>query len=290
MSDQTKLPGWHTLSVEETLAQQEVRIEQGLSQNEIKKRLEIYGPNELIEKGAKNPWKILFDQFKETMVVVLIIAALISALISDWKDAIAILVIVILNAILGFVQEYRAEQAMQALKKMAAPLVRVRRDGHVIEIEASQLVPGDIILLEAGNAVPADARLIESASLRVTEASLTGESHAIDKNTATLVGEDLPLGDRHNLVYMGTAVNYGRGVAVVIETGMRTQLGRIAELIQSVEGEQTPLQKRMAQLGRTLAFAALAIVTVVFLWDEVYGSTSREWYRSNLWNHRFWPR
>ena len=214
-----------------------------MSQNEIKKRLEIYGPNELIEKGAKSPWKILFDQFKETMVVVLIIAALISALISDWKDAIAILVIVILNAILGFVQEYRAEQAMQALKKMAAPLVRVRRDGHVIEIEASQLVPGDIILLEAGNAVPADARLIESASLRVTEASLTGESHAIDKNTATLVGEDLPLGDRHNLVYMGTAVNYGRGVAVVIETGMRTQLGRIAELIQSVEGEQTPLQK-----------------------------------------------
>ena len=160
MSEPDKLPGWHTLSVEETLAQQEVHAEQGLSQNEVKKRFEKFGPNELIEKGAKSPWKILLDQFKETMVVVLIIAALISALISDWKDAIAILVIVILNAILGFVQEYRAEQAMQALKKMAAPLVRVRRDGHVIEIEASQLVPGDIILLEAGNAVPADARLI----------------------------------------------------------------------------------------------------------------------------------
>jgi Ca2+-transporting ATPase len=282
MSEPTKLPGWHTLSVEETLAQQEVRIEQGLSQNEVKKRHEIFGLNELIEKGAKSPWKILLDQFKETMVVVLIIAALISALISDWKDAIAILVIVILNAILGFVQEYRAEQAMQALKKMAAPMVRVRRDGHVIEVEASQLVPGDIILLEAGNAVPADARLVESANLRVTEASLTGESHAIDKNIEPLVGEDLPLGDRHNLVYMGTAVNYGRGVAVVVETGMHTQLGRIAEMIQSVEGEQTPLQKRMAQLGRTLAFTALAIVTVVFLLGLLRGENISEMFITSI--------
>ena len=140
-----------------------------------------YGPNELVEHGVKSPWRIL-DQFKETMVLVLIIAAVISALLSDWKDAIAILAIVILNAILGFVQEYRAEKAMQALKKMAAPIVRVRRDGQVLEIEAHELVPGDIILLEAGSAVPADARLIESASLRVSEASLTGESHAVDKN------------------------------------------------------------------------------------------------------------
>jgi Ca2+-transporting ATPase len=256
---------WHTLTAEETLAQQNVLAEQGLPQSEAQKRFEKHGPNELVEKGAKKPWKILLDQFKETMVVVLIIAALISALISDWKDAIAILIIVVLNAVLGFVQEYRAEQAMQALKKMAAPLVRVRRDGHVLEIEAPQLVPGDIILLEAGNAIPADARLIEAASLRVTEASLTGESHAIDKSIDPLDGENLSLGDRHNMVYMGTAVSYGRGLAVVVETGMRTQLGRIAELIQSVEGEQTPLQRRMAQLGRTLAFAALGIVAVVFV-------------------------
>ena len=158
MIDQNQNKAWHTLSVNKTLAALEVSAEQGLKQKEVQNRYEKFGPNELIEKGAKNPWRILLDQFKETMVVVLIVAAAISAIISDWKDAIAILVIVILNAILGFVQEYRAEQAMQALKKMAAPLVRVRRDGHVLEIEAGQLVPGDMILLEAGNAVPADAR------------------------------------------------------------------------------------------------------------------------------------
>jgi Ca2+-transporting ATPase len=152
----------------------------------------------------------------------------------------------------------------------------------VLEVEAHQLVPGDIILLEAGNAVPADARLIESASLRVTEASLTGESHAIDKNIDPLDGEDLPLGDRHNVVYMGTAVNYGRGLAVVVETGMRTQLGRIAELIQSVEGEQTPLQKRMAQLGRTLAFAALGIVTVVFILGLLRGEDIGEMFITSI--------
>jgi Ca2+-transporting ATPase len=270
MSEISRKP-WHTLSISEALVQQHVSVEHGLSQDEAHNRFDNYGPNELIEKGAKNPWKILLDQFKETMVVVLIMAALISALISDWKDAIAILIIVILNAVLGFVQEYRAEQAMQALKKMAAPLVRVRRDGHVMEIEAHQLVPGDVILLETGNTVPADARLIEASSLRVTEASLTGESHAIDKTTEALTGDDLPLGDRRNLVFMGTSVNYGRGLAVVVETGMRTQLGRIAELIQSVEGEQTPLQKRMAQLGRTLAFAAVGIVALVFVMGLLRG-------------------
>jgi Ca2+-transporting ATPase len=281
MSETSQKP-WHILSVEETLSTLDVSSEQGLPQNEAQMRLEEYGPNELVEKGAKSPWKILLDQFKETMVVVLIIAALISALISDWKDAIAILIIVILNAILGFVQEYRAEQAMQALKKMAVPLVRVRRDGHVVEIESHQLVPGDIILLETGNAVPADARLIEAASLRVTEASLTGESQAIDKTTDPLAGEDLPLGDRQNLVYMGTAVNYGRGLAVVVETGMRTQLGRIAELIQSVEGEQTPLQKRMAQLGRILAFAALGIVAVVFVLGLLRGENISDMFITSI--------
>ena len=273
---------WHTLSVDETTQTLDIAIDQGLSQNEASKRLEEIGSNELIEKGAKSPWKILFDQFKETMVVVLIIAAVISALLSDWKDAIAILIIVILNAILGFVQEYRAEQAMQALKKMAAPIVRVRRDGHVLEIEARLLVPGDIILLEAGNAVPADARLVESASLRVTEASLTGESLAIDKTTSAIFGDQLPLGDRHNLVFMGTAVSYGRGVAVVVETGMRTELGRIAEMIQSVEGEQTPLQKRMAQLGRTLAFAAVGIVGVVFALGLLRGENITEMFITSI--------
>jgi Ca2+-transporting ATPase len=273
---------WHTFSIETVLSRLNVKTDQGLSQTEVKTRVDEYGPNELVEHGAKNPWHILLDQFKETMVLVLIIAAVVSAMLGDWKDTLAILAIVILNAILGFVQEYRAEQAMQALKQMAAPTVRIRREGQVMEIESYELVPGDVILLEAGNAVPADARLVESANLRVTEASLTGESQTIDKTTATLEGDDLPLGDRRNMVYMGTAVNYGRGVAVVVETGMRTQLGRIAELIQSVHGEQTPLQKRMAQLGRSLAFVSLGIVAIVFVLGLLRGENVSEMFITSI--------
>ena len=273
---------WHTYSVGTTLDYLEVVADQGLSSSEVKSRLLEHGSNELVEHGGKNPWLILFDQFKETMVLVLIIAAVISALLSDWKDAIAIVAIVILNAILGFLQEYRAEQAMQALKQMAAPIVRVRRDRQVMEIDAHELVPGDVILLEAGSAVPADARLIESANLRVTEASLTGESHAIEKFIDPLEGDNLPLGDRFNMVYMGTAVNYGRAVAVVVETGMRTQLGRIAELIQSVEGEQTPLQKRMARLGRSLAIASLGIVGLVFVLGLLRGEEISEMFITSI--------
>lgn len=273
---------WHTFFVGTVLDELKVDAQLGLSQAEATKRLENYGPNELVEHGVKNPWRILLDQFKETMVLVLIVAAVVSALLSDWKDAIAILAIVILNAILGFIQEYRAEQAMQALKKMATPTVRVRRDGGVVEINTHKLVPGDIILLEAGSAVPADARLVESANLRVTEASLTGESQPIDKQIEALEGDDLPLGDRHNMVYMGTVCNYGRGVAVVVETGMSTQLGRIAELIQTVEGEQTPLQKRMAQLGRSLAIAALGIVALVFVLGLFRGENISEMFLTSI--------
>ncbi len=276
------LEPWHTYSTGTVLKNLAVDLEQGLSMTEAQDRLEKYGPNELIERGAKSPWRIMLDQVKETMVVVLIIAAIISAALGDWKDAIAILAIVITNAILGFVQEYRAEKAMLALKKMAAPIVRVRRGGKVLEIEARELVPGDIILLEAGSAVPADSRLVESASLRVSEASLTGESLAVDKNTEILEGDELPLGDRHNMVYMGTAATYGRGTGVVVETGMRTQLGRIAELIQSVGGEQTPLQKRMSQLGRSLALASLGIVAIVFVMGILRGENFSEMFITSI--------
>ena len=279
--EQKPIP-WHTFSVETVRKRLGIDTDQGLNTTEIQLRQTQFGPNELVDHGAKNPWLILFDQFKETMVLVLIIAAVISALLSDWKDAIAIVAIVVLNAILGFVQEYRAEQAMQALKKISAPVVRVRRDGKVMEVEQHELVPGDVILLEAGSAVPADARLIESASLRVTEASLTGESHAIDKTIENLEGDELPLGDRTNMVYMGTAVNYGRAVAVVVETGMRTQLGRIAELIQSVEDERTPLQKRMGQLGRSLAFASLGIVAIVFVMGLLRGENISEMFITSI--------
>ena len=255
---------WHTLETEEVLAELDVDPQQGLSDSAVQDRRLKYGSNELIDRGLKSPWRILAEQFAEAMVIILMIAAVLSLFIGDLKDAVAILAIVILNAVLGFTQEYRAERAMAALKQMAAPHVKVRRAGQVLEIEAHEVVPGDIILLEAGDAVPADARLVESASLRIQEASLTGESLPIDKTTDVIKKETIPVGDRTNMLFMGTAATFGRGVAAVVETGMRTELGRIAELIQTVESEQTPLQRRMGQLGKYLAFAALVLVVVVF--------------------------
>jgi Ca2+-transporting ATPase len=255
----------------------ETDAEQGLEQVVAQGRLAEHGPNELIERGQKNPWLILWEQMTAVMVVILIVAAVISAFLGDYKDTIAIMAIVVLNAILGFTQEYRAEKAMAALKKLAVPTVKVRRDGHVREISARELVPGDVVLLEAGALVPADGRLLESANLRVQESALTGESEPVEKNpeALALAAEDLPLGDRRNMVYMGTVVTYGRGLAVVVETGMKTELGRIAEMIQTVEREPTPLQRRLEQLGRGLAIAALVIVAVVFALGLLRGEDVR---------------
>ncbi|HID00957.1 MAG TPA: hypothetical protein EYP05_06445 [Piscirickettsiaceae bacterium] len=226
---------WYRLEVADVLDHLKTDPERGLSQAEVQRRLAEHGPNELIERGLKSPWLILWEQLTAVMVVILIIAAVISAALGDYKDAGAIMAVVVLNAVLGFTQEYRAEKAMAALKKLAMPTVKVRRDGHVREISARELVPGDIVLLEAGALVPADGRLLESANLRAQEAALTGESEPVEKSPETLAGEDLPLGDRRNMVYMGTVITYGRGLAVVTETGMRTELGRIAEMIQTVK-------------------------------------------------------
>jgi Ca2+-transporting ATPase len=271
-SDQKRAVDWYTLSRQEVLERLDVRLDRGLTATQVQERLAEHGPNELIEAGLKSPLLILWEQLSEVMVVVLIVAAVISLLLGDYLDAAAIMVIVILNALLGFVQEFRAERAMAALKEMAAPVVHARRGGEIRNVPSRDVVPGDVILLEAGSAIPADARLVETANLRVQEASLTGESQPVDKNSATVEFEDVPIADRHNMVYMGTAVTYGRGVAVVVETGMRTQLGRIAELIQTVESERTPLQRRMAQLGKSLALAALGIVAVVFVLGILRGA------------------
>ena len=255
---------WYQISKEDTLLSLQANADQGLPQAEAQRRLTEYGPNELIDHGVKSPWLIIWEQMTAIMVVILIIAAVISALLGDYKDAIAIMAIVIINAILGFTQEYRAEKAMAALKKMSVPTVRVRHDGQVQEISARDLVPGDIIFFEAGNAVPADARLLKSVNLRVQEAALTGESEPVDKHIDALSGDNLPLGDRQNILFMGTVVTYGRGEAVITTTGMETELGHIAEMIQTVEREPTPLQRRLEQLGRGLAIASLVIVAVVF--------------------------
>ncbi|HSR32178.1 MAG TPA: HAD-IC family P-type ATPase, partial [Anaerolineae bacterium] len=264
---------WYRKELGEVVSLLGTDVQAGLASAEAERRLAEHGPNELVERGLKSPWRILWEQLTGLMVVILIVAAVVSGALGDWKDAIAILAIVVLNAVLGFSQEFRAEKAMAALKQLAVPTVKVRRDGHVVQISALDLVPGDVVLLEAGALVPADGRLLESVNLRVDEAALTGESEPVEKHARALdradpsgaSGQVLPVGDRLNMVYMGTVVTYGRGTAIITATGMDTELGRIAELIQTVEREPTPLQRRLEQLGRGLAVAALVIVAVVFV-------------------------
>ncbi len=266
---------WYRKEATEVISLLNSDANAGLGAAEAHRRLAKHGPNELVERGLKNPWRILWEQLTGLMVVILIVAAVVSGVLGDWKDAVAILAIVVLNAMLGFGQEYRAEKAMVALKQLAVPTVKAQRDSHVVEISARELVPGDVVLLEAGALVPADGRLLESVNLRVEEAALTGESEPVEKYTRALDRPDLPAGDRLNMVYMGTVVTYGRGLAVITATGMNTELGRIAELIQTVEREPTPLQRRLEQLGKGLAVAALVIVAVVFLLGLLRGEDLR---------------
>ncbi len=266
---------WYTTATTAVLSDLHTDIETGLNQEKIAARLAEYGPNELIEQGQKSPWLIIREQLTGIMILILIIAAVISGLLGEFLDLGAIVTIIILNTILGFTQEYQAEKAMAALKKLAVPIVKVRRNGHVAEVSARELVPGDIVLLEAGNSVPADARLVENSNLRVQESVLTGESEPVEKTVETLTGKDLPLGDRRNMVFMGTTVTYGRGTAVVTATGMNTELGNIAEMIQGVEQEPTPLQQRLEQLGKGLAIAAVGIVSLVFILGVLRGEDLR---------------
>ncbi len=258
------MPEPYQLSIADALASQSVTVEQGLSDGEALRRLEQVGPNALIERGARSLWRILYEQISETLILILIAAAVISGFLGDYEDAIVILGIVILNAWLGVRQELKAEQAMAALMRMSQPTVRVRRGGHVVDIESHSLVPGDIVLLEAGSIAPADARLVEAANLRMQEAALTGESEPVEKDADVMLEGEQGVGDRSNMIFRGSDAVYGRGVAVVVATGMQTELGRIAELIQGVEDEQTPLQKRLDRLGKVLVGIALGIVAVVF--------------------------
>ena len=236
----------------------------GLSTAEAAQRLSRFGPNQISESARRSPWHMFFGQFTDFMILVLLGAAVISGFIGEAVDTVAILVIVLLNAVVGFIQEYRAERAMAALKKLAASSARVLRDGMVVEIVANQLVPGDIVLIEAGSLIPADLRLIESAMLRVEEAALTGESVPADKHVRPLDDAEAPLGDRRNMAYKGTIAVYGRARGVVVASGMQTELGKIAALLGAGDETSTPLQKRLADFGRRLALAALAICVVMF--------------------------
>ena len=253
----------HQKKIDDILAELRTSL-QGLSSEEAEKRLEEYGRNELKEKKKKTLFIMFLDQFKDFMILVLIAAAVVSGVIGELSDTIAIIVIVVLNAVIGFVQEYRAEKAMAALKKMAAPTATVIRNGIPENIPASHLVPGDVVVLEAGKIVPADIRFVEAAQLKVEEAALTGESVPVEKHSKVLHDKHLPIGDRKNMAYKGTFVSYGRGMGIVVATGMNTELGRIATMLQEGEEVKTPLQKRLAAFGKKLAIAVLVICAIVF--------------------------
>ena len=258
-------PDWHTLTADEATQHLETDLRSGLSSEQAASRLTHFGSNELKEKRARSPWRMLIDQFADFIIVVLICAAIISGVVGDVEDTIAIIVIVILNAGIGFVQEYRAERAMAALKKMAETGAQVLRDGRVESISASALVPGDVILLESGNVVPADLRILEAIRLKIDESALTGESVAVEKQTRPLAIGEVPLGDRTCLAYKGTLVTYGRARGLVIATGMDSELGKIAALLGEDGEAKTPMQKRLAGFGKRLALAALAICVLVFV-------------------------
>lgn len=261
---------WHTKTAEDTL-QELQSSKSGLTNEEAKKRLIAYGLNELKETVKRTNFQMLLDQFKDFMIIVLIVAAIISGMLGEVADTIAIIVIVAINAVIGFIQEYRAEKAMAALKKLAAPFATVIRDGHRENISISEIVPGDLVSIEAGNSIPADMRLIEVAQLKVEEAALTGESVPIEKHTDVIDDEMAALGDRKNMLYKGTFTSYGRGIGVVVATGMETELGKIASMLQDAENTKTPLQKRLASFGKRLAFVVLGICTFVFLLGVLRG-------------------
>lgn len=263
---------WHAREAHDVFRALATSPQDGLTSAEAVRRLEAHGPNELREAPRPTFWRMLLDQFDNFIVIILILAALVSALLGDYVEAGAILAIVLLNAILGVVQEQRAEEALAALRRMAAPEAHVIRDGHRQTLPARELVPGDVVLLEAGNYVPADLRLLESANLRIEEAALTGESVAVDKDARVTLRQDIPLGDRRNTAFMGTLVSYGRGKGVVVSTGMHTQIGMIATMLQLVQEEPTPLQQRLDQLGKLLGWAALAVCALIFVvgWARGY--------------------
>ncbi len=253
---------WYTLEIDELLEQLR-STPGGLTVAEAAGRLEVYGPNRIQAERRASPWKLLFEQFKNVLIVTLLIATALSAFLGHGIEAVAIAVIVLFAVLLGFVQEYKAEKAIDALREMAAPMAKVIRGGEEAVVDASELVPGDVVLLAAGDRVPADGRLLKAMNLRADEASLTGESLPSEKEADALVQAQAGPGDRKNMVFAGTSISYGRAVALVVATGMQTEFGRIATMLQAVETEKTPLQKNLDKVGSTLARAAFVIVLLI---------------------------
>lgn len=256
---------WHTMQANEVVKSLDTSVESGLSHDEADNRLKKYGYNRLEEKEGASPWAIFLGQFNNFIVWVLIAAAIVSGMLREWVDALAIIAIVIINAVIGFIQEYRAEKSLEALQKLSAPFSRVIRNGEIYSIPSRDVVPGDIVLLEAGDYVPADGRVCSSFSFMTQEASLTGESTPVGKFHEPLPNPALSIGDRKNMVFMGTSVTSGKGTCVIVATGMQTELGKIAGLIQAAGTEETPLQRKLEVFGKKLVYLCLGIVAIVFL-------------------------
>ncbi len=257
---------WYTKSIEETLKELNVNSETGLSSAEASKRLEQYGENKLKEKPKKSLLSLFLSQLQDMLIYVLLGAAVITVFISEYVDAVIILLVVILNAVIGVVQEHKAEKAIEALQKMTTPKSLVKRDGEVIEINSEHLVPGDIVIIDAGRYIPADLRLVNSANLQIEESALTGESVPVDKKANTVM-EDIktPVGDRINMAFMSTLATFGRGEAVVVATAMETEIGKIAKILDDGNEEMTPLQRRLDELGKVLGFIAIGVCVLIFL-------------------------
>lgn len=262
---------WHTLEPTAIATLLNSDAHSGLEPAHAARLLEEYGLNKLQAQDKGSPWKLLLEQFKDMLVLILLVAVALSAVMGHVVEAAAIGVIVLFAVLLGFVQEFRAERAMEALRKMAAPSATVRRNGEETEVPAEQVVPGDVLILSAGDRVPADARVIESMSMHADEAALTGESLPVGKRTYVLEKEDLPVADRVNVVYSGTNITYGRGTAIVTATGMQTEFGSIATMLQQVETGETPLQKQLDRVGKVLAKAALLIVAGISILGYIRG-------------------
>ncbi|SUY46891.1 plasma-membrane calcium-translocating P-type ATPase/golgi membrane calcium-translocating P-type ATPase [Clostridium putrefaciens] len=257
---------WFKKTIEDTLKELEVDPSKGLSSNEAKSRLEKYGENKLASKPKKTGIQIFMSQLKDPMIFILLVAALVSGIMGEISDAIIILLVIFINAIVGTVQESKAEKALEALKKLSTPKAIVKRDGISLEIPSENVVPGDIIILDAGRYIPADLRLISTANMKVEESALTGESVPVEKNCKlVLEGSDIALGDQKNMTFSSTLVTYGRGTGVAVSTGMNTEIGKIAKMLDQEGNEMTPLQKKLAELGKVLGIGALAICAIMFI-------------------------
>jgi len=257
---------WYDKSIDDTTKTLSVNPITGLTSDQVETQREKYGFNKLASKKQKTMLQLFLSQLNDVLIYILIAAAIVSGAIGEVSDSIIIGIVILINAIVGVIQESKAEKALEALKKLATPKAVVKRNGELIEIPSEEVVPGDIIIIDAGRYIPCDLRLIESANLKIEESALTGESVPSDKDASVVLsGEDTPLGDQKNMAFMSTLATYGRGIGVAVATGMNTEIGKIAKMLDAEEAEQTPLQKKLAELGKILGFGALLICALMFV-------------------------